>query len=58
MEIQKERVLAYTLAKVMNQNELSEVSGGGGGLWCHDMTVQASGSNGNMDTILDVHLDW
>lgn len=61
MEMQKERVLAYTLARVLDEKELSEVSGGGAGgvgLMSHNTTLRPSGATGSMDAFVDFHLDW
>lgn len=61
MENKSERVLAYTLAKTMDINELSEVSGGGGASqlkMTSRTTLKASGTNGSWDTFLDGVLDW
>lgn len=51
----KERVLAYSMAKVIDSSELSDVSGGSN--WSHHNTVRASGSTGAMDVFVDVSVD-
>mgnify|MGYP000567739803 CR=1 FL=1 len=53
----KERVLAYSKAKVMEPKQLEDVSGGVN--WCHRETVKASGGSGNgLDAFLDVTVDF
>jgi len=60
MENAKLRVLAYSLAKEISNDELEEVSGGGGAKsqFSTSPTLRASGSNGSWDTTLDITLDW
>ena len=58
MESKKGRVLAYSMAQVINKEDLSEVSGGS--QMTHQKTLQPSGGDGfrSMDPVLDVVLDW
>lgn len=55
MEKQQEQVLAYTLAKEIDHDQFSNVSGGSG-MTSH-MTFQPSGSTGSIDAHLDISLD-
>ena len=52
----KERVLAYSKAKVIEPSELMEVSGGSN--WSHHETLRASGATGAMDVFIDGSLDF
>ncbi len=52
----KERVLAYSRAKVIDFSELTEVSGGSN--WSHHETLRPSGSTGAMDVFIDVSVDF
>lgn len=53
----KERVLAYTMAKSLDQNELAEVSGGMH--MTHTSTAGPSGSYpGSWDVHVDISVDW
>ena len=57
MEINKERVLAYSMAKVIEKEELAEVAGG----WelTNRMSAGASGGSGvGGEAHLDVIVDW
>jgi bacteriocin-like protein len=56
MESRRERVLAYTLAKEIDNDELSKVSGGGG-MTTH-MTFRPSGQVNHLDAEVDVTVDW
>ncbi|MDP1602221.1 MAG: hypothetical protein Q8M03_03065 [Legionella sp.] len=60
MENQNERVLAYTLAKQISHEELSDVSGGKASGWqmTQYLTGGASGGGGSWDTRLDITVDW
>lgn len=58
MEIKKERVLAYSMAKEIGHDELAAVSGGAG--WHFTSFVTAGGSGGSgqpTEAHLDVHID-
>ncbi len=52
----KERVLAYSRAKVIESSELMEVSGGSN--WSHHETLRPTGSTGAMDAFVDVSVDF
>lgn len=57
MERNKERVLAYSMAKVIEHDDLSEVSGGY--QLSHGRTVAASGASGQgVDVHVDITVDW
>ncbi len=58
MESNQERVLAYQLARVIEHDELGEVSGGSH--MCSHMTMRPSGAGGlqDVDGTLDVSVDW
>lgn len=57
MEKNKERVLAYSLAKVISFEDLAAVSGGG--VSCSSQTTGPSGqSRQDLDVRIDVHVDW
>lgn len=59
MEIKKERVLAYNLAKEINQTELAAVSGGGSSQLTNTQTLQPTGSSTrDADVSIDVSFDW
>ncbi len=53
MENRQERVLAYTLATVLDQKALDEVFGGSGGKGAQQVCVQITGEIRNPDTIVD-----
>lgn len=55
MEKNKERVLAYKLAKEIDHKDLVEVSGGG---FCHRPSGGVTGSPSSMDGNIDVVIDW
>lgn len=58
MEKTNERVLAYTLAKELGNDELSEVSGGSSKMTTRQ-TVRATGGSGQgVDVFYDVTVDW
>lgn len=59
MEHKKERVLAYSMAKVIDNDELAVVSGGWGGWhWSHTMTAGGSAGSGQpAEAHVDVHWD-
>jgi len=52
----KARVLAYSMAKEIDQSKLSDVSGGVN--MSHHETLRPTGSTGNMDGFVDVSVDW
>ena len=57
MENKKERVLAYSMAKVISDAELAEVSGG----WAVTSGITGGGSSGSgqvSEVHVDVHWDW
>ena len=54
---QEPRVLAYTLAKEITQEALTEVSGCGEQM-THYITFAPSGSIRSSDNSVDVRLDW
>ena len=57
MENNKERVLAYTLAKTMKPEDLEAVSGGFS--LTNKETLRASGASGQgSDIFIDVTVDW
>ena len=58
MSNKKNRVLAYTLAKEISHEQLTEVSGGG--IMSQQQTLRASGQTGSMDAYMDwvVDFDW
>lgn len=57
MENKQERVLAYSMAKVIEHEELAEISGGMH--WSHRETAGPSGSSaGDYDVRVDVTIDW
>ena len=57
MENSKERVLAYSKAKVIEHDELGGISGGG--LWSSHQTIGPSGASGQgYDVRIDVSFDW
>lgn len=56
MEKQQERVLAYKLAKEIDHDQLSDVSGGS---WMTSrMTFGPTGSSGSQDGHVDVVVDF
>lgn len=59
MEKKQQRVLAYTLAKEVNNEELIQVSGGAA-QWnfTHHPSGHFCGSNGMWDASVDVTIDW
>jgi hypothetical protein len=57
MENKKERVLAYTLAKTIKQEDLEAVSGGIS--LTHRESMRPSGGSGQgSDIFMDVTVDW
>ena len=61
MESRKERVLAYSMAKVIGDDELAAVSGGGAGPghMSHIMTLAGSAGSGQPTMAhLDAKWDW
>ena len=46
MESKKERVLAYSMAKLIEQDELAEIAGGWGGHQSSHGTGKATGGSG------------
>lgn len=59
MENQNERVLAYALATTIENDELENVSGGGGAQMTSRQTVKASAHGGpSADVFYDVTCDW
>lgn len=58
MKNEKERVFAYTLAKEIDNSELTEVSGGSSQT-TSKQTVRATGGSGQgVDVAYDVSVDW
>lgn len=58
MENKKERVLAYNRAKIIEKEDLADVSGGGWH-WTHFGTGGASGGSGQGGEVhIDVTIDW
>lgn len=58
---EQQRVLAYALAKPINNEELGSIAGGRGpeGLMCSSETLKASGvTTSTLDVAIDVHVDW
>lgn len=60
MEKNQERVLAYQLAKQLDDVDLENVAGGGGMAWnmTHNNCGHLSGTNGQWDVSVDISLDW
>lgn len=59
MKNQKERSLAYTLAKKLDKQQLAAVGGGAGQLKLSaHPTGKISGTNGSWDSSLDITADW
>ncbi len=57
MENINERVLAYHMAKVIENDELAKI--GGGGFWSSHQTIGPSGGSGQgYDVHIDVSFDW
>jgi hypothetical protein len=52
-----ERVLAYKLAKEIDQKNLGEVSGGASNA-THQQTVHVTGNSSSPDVSYDVSVDW
>ncbi len=59
MEMKEGRVLAYSMAKVIETSKLSDVSGGGFHFTTHE-TLKHSGEDKikSMDMIIDGNIDW
>ncbi|AHE66201.1 hypothetical protein [Legionella oakridgensis] len=58
MEDNNVRVLAYTLARIIDNNELSKVSGGASQM-THSETVKGTGGSGQgVDVVYDQSVDW
>ncbi len=57
MEKQKGRVLAYSLATVLDKESLSTISGGGGAQMTSRQTVKITGAQ-SPDIAYDVAVDW
>ncbi len=58
---EQQRVLAYALAKQIDNEELGSITGGrgAGGLMCSSETLKASGiTMRTLDAGIDVHVDW
>lgn len=58
MEKRNERVLAYTLARVIDIDELAEVSGGGAGRAQMTSKQTVKATNAGIDVAYDVSVDW
>ena len=58
MEIKKERVLAYTLARTINNDELADVSGGGGMTSKQTLRPTLNGGIRTTDVFVDISVDW
>ena len=56
MEKKNDRVLAYSMAKVISVNEMSEV--GGGSHASHHETLKPSGARGSWDACIDISIDF
>ena len=54
MENRQERVLAYTLATMLDHEALDEVFGGSGGKGAQKVCVQITGETRTLDTIVDL----
>jgi hypothetical protein len=53
----KQRVLAYSMAKVIEPHLLEDISGGAN--WCHRETAKPSGTDRrNVDVFVDVSIDF
>ena len=58
MEDTKERVLAYSMAKLIKHDDLAEVSGGNWN-WCSRGTGGGSGGSGEGGEVhVDLVIDW
>ncbi len=58
MENKKERVMAYNLAKTINKEELTEVSGGTVQVSTKQSVQATSDSARGIDTPYDTIIDW
>ena len=58
MESKKGRVLAYSMAKVIDEGDLSEISGGSN--VTNHQCLRPSGAGGmqSMDVVIDITIDW
>lgn len=58
MKEKKERVFAYTLARTIDNDDLTKVSGGSAGM-THSETVKGTGGSGQgVDVVYDQSIDW
>lgn len=57
MNTEKERSLAYSLAKEISHEELSQVSGGST-QFTSGSTLKPSAFPGHWDTMVDITADW
>ena len=59
MESTKKRVLAYTLAKEITRDELTNISGGSWfGSTCRRPSGNGGASNNGWEVSVDITLDW